>query len=98
MQWYETGIFLAAALALAGFCFWWTGRGRAAEAGVYRDYASGLQNWTVMSAGAKVAAIAIAAADPDSFQLMPRNGTASYRIGHVGTSSEQAQWMLTAPC
>jgi hypothetical protein len=26
MQWYETGIFLAIALALAGFCFWWTGR------------------------------------------------------------------------
>ncbi len=26
MQWYETAIFLAAALALAGFCFWWTGR------------------------------------------------------------------------
>jgi hypothetical protein len=23
LQWYETGIFLAAALALAGFCFWW---------------------------------------------------------------------------
>lgn len=23
-QWYETAIFLAAALALAGFCFWWT--------------------------------------------------------------------------
>jgi hypothetical protein len=28
MQWYETGIFLAAALALAGFSFWWTGRRR----------------------------------------------------------------------
>jgi hypothetical protein len=23
---YETGIFLAAALVLAGFCFWWVGR------------------------------------------------------------------------
>ncbi len=31
--------------------------------------------------------IAIAAADPVSFQLMPANGTASYRIGHRGTSS-----------
>src|SRR5262249_31505893 len=28
LQWYETGIFLAAALALAGFCFWRTGRHR----------------------------------------------------------------------
>ena len=27
-QWYETGVFLAVALVLAGFCFWWTGRGR----------------------------------------------------------------------
>jgi hypothetical protein len=26
MQWYEAGIFLAVALALAGLCFWWTGR------------------------------------------------------------------------
>jgi ABC-type transport system involved in multi-copper enzyme maturation permease subunit len=26
LQWYETGIFLAAALALAGLCFWWTGQ------------------------------------------------------------------------
>jgi ABC-type transport system involved in multi-copper enzyme maturation permease subunit len=25
LQWYETGIFLAAALALAGFCSWWIG-------------------------------------------------------------------------
>jgi ABC-type transport system involved in multi-copper enzyme maturation permease subunit len=28
LQWYETGIFLAAALALAGFCFWWIARRR----------------------------------------------------------------------
>jgi hypothetical protein len=28
LQWYETGIFLAAALVLAGFCFWWIGRRR----------------------------------------------------------------------
>jgi len=28
LQWYETGILLAAALALAGFCFWWIGRRR----------------------------------------------------------------------
>src|SRR5262249_62301744 len=28
LQWYETGIFLAAALALAGSCFWWIGRHR----------------------------------------------------------------------
>jgi predicted DNA-binding protein (UPF0251 family) len=28
LQWYETGIFLAAALVLAGFCYWWTGRRR----------------------------------------------------------------------
>jgi ABC-type transport system involved in multi-copper enzyme maturation permease subunit len=27
-QWYETGIFFAAALVLAGFCFWWIGRRR----------------------------------------------------------------------
>ena len=26
--------------------------------------------------------IAIAAADPDSFQLLPADGKASYRIGH----------------
>ena len=26
LQWYETGIFLAAALVLAGFCFWWIRR------------------------------------------------------------------------
>src|SRR5262249_7422252 len=31
LQWYETGIFLAAALALAGFCFWRTGRPRPAR-------------------------------------------------------------------
>jgi putative CocE/NonD family hydrolase len=29
--------------------------------------------------------IAVAAADPDSFRLMPANGRASYRIGHGGT-------------
>jgi len=28
LQWIETGIFLALALALAGFCFWWLRRGR----------------------------------------------------------------------
>jgi len=28
LQWYETGIFLVAALALAGFCFWRIGRYR----------------------------------------------------------------------
>jgi hypothetical protein len=28
LQGYETGIFLAAALVLAGFCFWWIGRRR----------------------------------------------------------------------
>jgi hypothetical protein len=28
LQWYETAIFLALALALAGFCVWWTRRGR----------------------------------------------------------------------
>ena len=28
LQWYETGIFLAAALVLAGFCFWWIRRRR----------------------------------------------------------------------
>jgi hypothetical protein len=38
LQWYETGIFLAAALALAGFCFWWIqsrrpGRDRSAQTG-----------------------------------------------------------------
>ena len=25
-QWYETAIFIALALVLAGFCFWWSGR------------------------------------------------------------------------
>jgi uncharacterized protein len=30
--------------------------------------------------------IAIAAADPDSFQLMPANGKASYRVGHGGAN------------
>jgi hypothetical protein len=29
-QWYETAIFLALALALAGFCFWWIRRRRLA--------------------------------------------------------------------
>jgi hypothetical protein len=28
LQWIETGIFLALALGLAGFCFWWLGRRR----------------------------------------------------------------------
>jgi hypothetical protein len=28
LQWIETGIFVALALALAGFCFWWLGRRR----------------------------------------------------------------------
>jgi hypothetical protein len=28
LQWTETGIFLALAVALAGFCFWWLGRRR----------------------------------------------------------------------
>jgi hypothetical protein len=28
LQWYETGIFLAAALVLTGFCFWWIRRRR----------------------------------------------------------------------
>lgn len=27
-QWYETGIFLAAAVMLAGFCLWWVRRRR----------------------------------------------------------------------
>ena len=26
LQWYETAIFLAAAVALAGICFWWVSR------------------------------------------------------------------------
>jgi len=30
LQWYETGIFLALAAALAGFCFWWINRRRLA--------------------------------------------------------------------
>ena len=30
LQWYETAIFLVAALALAGFCFWWVRRRRLA--------------------------------------------------------------------
>ena len=30
LQWAETGVFLAAALVLAGFCFWWIGRRRLA--------------------------------------------------------------------
>jgi len=28
LQWFETGVFLAAALAIVGFCFWWIRRGR----------------------------------------------------------------------
>jgi predicted acyl esterase len=35
--------------------------------------------------------IAIAAADPDSFQLMPANGVASYRIGHGGSRPSFAE-------
>jgi hypothetical protein len=29
-QWYETGIFLAFAVALGGFCIWWLSRHRLA--------------------------------------------------------------------
>jgi hypothetical protein len=29
-QWYETGLFLVVALALAGFCLWWVRRRRLA--------------------------------------------------------------------
>jgi hypothetical protein len=28
LQWFETGIFLALAAALAGFCLWWVWRRR----------------------------------------------------------------------
>jgi hypothetical protein len=40
LQWYETGIYLAVALALAGFCLWWIRPGRSAEPGIHRPRAS----------------------------------------------------------
>jgi hypothetical protein len=36
LQWYETGIYLALALALAGFCLWWIRPGRSAGPGIHR--------------------------------------------------------------
>jgi hypothetical protein len=35
-QWYETAIYLALALALAGFCFWWIRRDRSANLNIRR--------------------------------------------------------------
>jgi hypothetical protein len=43
LQWIETGIYLALALALAGFCFWRTGR-RPTRAGRGREPAAGARN------------------------------------------------------
>jgi hypothetical protein len=42
LQWYETAIYLALALALAGFCFWWIRRGRSAELNIRRSRQSAL--------------------------------------------------------
>jgi hypothetical protein len=35
-QWVETAVYLALALALAGFCFWWINRNRSAELNIRR--------------------------------------------------------------
>ncbi|MGH3207119.1 MAG: hypothetical protein ACRDNO_05110, partial [Trebonia sp.] len=35
-QWVETAVYLAFALALAGFCFWWINRNRPAELTIRR--------------------------------------------------------------
>ncbi|HXL89574.1 MAG TPA: ABC transporter permease [Streptosporangiaceae bacterium] len=40
LQWYESGIYLAVALALAGFCLWWIHPGRSAEPDIHRPRAS----------------------------------------------------------
>ncbi len=40
LQWYETGIYLAVALALAGFCLWWIRPDRSAEPDIHRPRAS----------------------------------------------------------
>jgi hypothetical protein len=40
LQWYETGIYLALALALAGFCLWWIRPGRSTEPDLRRPRAS----------------------------------------------------------
>ena len=40
LQWYETGIYLAVALALAGFCLWWIRPRRSAEPDIHRPRAS----------------------------------------------------------
>jgi hypothetical protein len=40
LQWYETGIYLAVALALAGFCLWWIRPGRSVEPDIHRPRAS----------------------------------------------------------
>jgi hypothetical protein len=40
LQWYETGIYVAVALALAGFCLWRIRPGRPAEPGIHRPRAS----------------------------------------------------------
>jgi hypothetical protein len=39
-QWIETGIYLALALILAGFCFWWIRPGRSAQPAIRRPRAS----------------------------------------------------------
>jgi hypothetical protein len=40
LQWYETGIYLALAVTLAGFCLWWIRPGRSAELDIHRPRAS----------------------------------------------------------
>jgi hypothetical protein len=40
LQWYETGIYVALALALAGFCLWWIRPGRSTEPDIRRPRAS----------------------------------------------------------
>jgi ABC-type transport system involved in multi-copper enzyme maturation permease subunit len=39
-QWYETGIYLAVALAMAGFCFWWIRRDHSAGLNIRRPRTS----------------------------------------------------------
>jgi hypothetical protein len=40
LQWFETGIYLALALTLAGFCLWWIRPGRSTEPDIHRLRAS----------------------------------------------------------
>ena len=37
-QWVETAVYLALALALAGFCFWWINRNRSTKLNIRRPH------------------------------------------------------------